>query len=317
MPARDETARPWIVAVGASAGGLEPLQRFFAGMSSPSHAAFVVIQHLAPDHRSMMAELLGRHAQLPVREALAGECLLADHIYLMPAGVLMTIEQEQLVFAPRPLQGVPLPIDRFFSSLATSGAERAIGVVLSGSGSDGAVGAAALRAAGGFVMAQSPETARFDSMPRSLIAATVVDAVLAPEGLASQVLALTQGRAGRLAAGELLSAASVKPALQRLFDALLDLAGLDFGQYKLPTVMRRIERRMRRAGLRLAERLRRPRGRLPGRVRGPAPRAADPGDWLLPRPRGLRRLVPGASRPDPQPAAGSASAAVERRLCHG
>jgi two-component system CheB/CheR fusion protein len=145
------TEQPWLVAVGASAGGLEALQRFFSALAPPTQAAFVVIQHLSPDHRSMMSELLARHTSLPVREAVAGESLEVDHIYLMPAGVLMTIEQEHLVFTPRPLLGVSLPIDLFFRSLAGAGAgaERCIGLVLSGSGSDGASGAAALRAAGG------------------------------------------------------------------------------------------------------------------------------------------------------------------------
>ncbi|MFY7942428.1 MAG: CheR family methyltransferase, partial [Burkholderiaceae bacterium] len=181
---------------------------------------------------------------MPVHEAVAGERLLADHIYLMPPGVLMTIVQEQLVFEPRPQHGVSLPIDQFLRSLGAGLAEHSIGVVLSGSGSDGSAGAAALRAAGGYVMAQAPETAKFDSMPRSVIASTLVDAVLPPEGLASRVLALTQGRADRLASGEILDMPEVKPALQRLFENLIKTTGIDFSDYKLPTMMRRIERRM-------------------------------------------------------------------------
>lgn len=242
------TEQPWLVALGASAGGLEALQRFFGALAPPTQAAFVVIQHLSPDHRSMMSELLARHTALPVREAVAGETLEVDHIYLMPAAVLMTIEQEHLVFTPRPLRGVSLPIDLFFRSLAGAGAERCIGLVLSGSGSDGAAGAAALRAAGGYVMAQAPESARFDSMPRSAASATTLDAVLPPEALAAQVLALTQGRVGRLAGGALLASPQVKPALQRLFDGLMQQAGIDFSHYKLPTMMRRIERRMAALG---------------------------------------------------------------------
>lgn len=236
--------RPWLVALGASAGGLEALQRFFGALTPPTHAAFVVIQHLSPDHRSMMSELLARHTPLPVREAVAGESLALDHIYLMPAGVLMTIAHERLVFTPRPLRGVSLPIDLFLRSLAGANAEHCIGVVLSGSGSDGASGAAALRAAGGYVMAQSPETARFDSMPRSVLSATAVDAVLSPEDLAVRVLELTQGRSGRLASGEQVASPQIRPALQRLFDCLMQQAGVDFSHYKLPTMMRRIERRM-------------------------------------------------------------------------
>jgi two-component system CheB/CheR fusion protein len=239
--------RVWVVAVGASAGGLESLERFFSAVQGRTHAAFVVIQHLAPDHRSMMPELLARHAHLPVREAVAGDVLEADHIYLMPPGIVMTLEHERLVFAPRPLHGIALPIDAFFRSLAGEGAARSIGIVLSGSGSDGAAGAAALRAAGGYAMAQAPDTARFDSMPRSLMAATSVDAVMPPEGLAAQVLALTQGRAGRLGDGALIQDTHARTALQRLFDALMQHAGIDFSSYKLPTLMRRIERRMNAA----------------------------------------------------------------------
>jgi two-component system, chemotaxis family, CheB/CheR fusion protein len=238
------TPLPWVVVVGASAGGLEALQRFFGSVQSPAPAAFVVIQHLAPDYRSMMSELLGRHSALPVHEATAGEVLLPEHIYLMPPGVLMTVEDEHLQFSPRPERGVSLPIDRFLQSLASTIPARSVAVVLSGSGSDGAVGCAALRAAGGYVMAQAPETASFDSMPRSVVAATAVDAVQPPELLARQVLALTRGEAGRLASGELLNGPAVKPALQLLFEALRQRSGVDFTQYKLPTMMRRIERRM-------------------------------------------------------------------------
>jgi two-component system, chemotaxis family, CheB/CheR fusion protein len=237
-------ARPWIVAVGASAGGLEALQRFFGAVRAPTQAVFVVIQHLAPDHRSMMPELLARHCALPVQEALAGVRLEPDRVYLMPPGVSMTIAQDVLVFEPRPQHGLSLPIDQFLRSLASTLAERSIGVVLSGSGSDGAAGAATLREAGGFVMAQKPESARFDSMPRSVVAATQVDAILEPQELAERVCALTSGRSVRLSSGELMGAPSAKPGLQRIFETLLAQSGVDFGQYKLPTVMRRIERRM-------------------------------------------------------------------------
>jgi two-component system, chemotaxis family, CheB/CheR fusion protein len=239
---------PWIVVVGASAGGLEALQRFFAAVKAPTQAAFVVIQHLAPDHRSLMGELLARHTEVPVREAVAGESLETDHIYLMPPGVLMTIVHEHLVFEPRPQHGVSLPIDQFLRSLGKGLAERSIGVVLSGSGSDGSSGAAALRAAGGYVMAQAPETAKFDSMPRSVIAATSVDAVLPPEGLAERVLALTRGHTDRLPSGALVDIPEASSAMQRLFRCLIKSARIDFSHYKLPTMMRRIERRMAMLG---------------------------------------------------------------------
>lgn len=191
-----------------------------------------------------MAELLTPHCELPVVEAIDGQTLEVDHVYLMPAGVLMTLTNDRLVFEPRPPRGLALPIDLFLRSMSQHQPERCIGIVLSGSGSDGSLGARLLREAGGYVMAQSPESALFDSMPRSVINATSVDSVLPPDGLATQALALTQGRAGRLHAVGLIAAPSAKSALQRLFASLLEHCGVDFGHYKLPTMMRRIERRM-------------------------------------------------------------------------
>ncbi|WP_158219792.1 CheR family methyltransferase [Ideonella sp. A 288] len=238
----------WVVAVGASAGGLEALQRFFADMTSPTNAAFVVLQHLSADHKSMMIELLGRHTSLPVRTAQADEPLLVDNIYLLPAGVMMRIESGRLAFAPKPPHGVSLPIDLFFHSLAEASGDHAIAVVLSGSGSDGAAGAPAVRAAGGYVLVQSPESAKFDSMPRSAVAATQVDVVAAPEELAAKVLDLTHGRAARVGQGEMVDASAAKPALQVIYESLERNGGLDFSEYKLPTVMRRIERRMMLTG---------------------------------------------------------------------
>jgi two-component system CheB/CheR fusion protein len=245
LPAEGSTdQRPWVVAVGASAGGLEALQQFFADLPALSGAAFVVIQHLAPDHKSLMAELLTRHTALKVITAVEGMALEADVVCLMPPGVSMSMEGRTLHLAPRPSQGLALPIDQFFQSMATHLAERSIGVVLSGSGSDGSLGAAALRAAGGFVLVQSPETARFDSMPRSVLINTRADAVQPPGALAQTVLQIVHGSSDRLAGGELVASHQLRPALQRLFDALFSHSGIDFNKYKLPTVMRRIERRM-------------------------------------------------------------------------
>jgi len=239
---------PWVVAVGASAGGLEPLQAFFGALKAPTGAAFVVLQHLSPDHRSLMPDLLAPHCALPVVEAVDGQALEADRVYMMPPGVWMTLAEQRLVFEARPARGLSLPIDRFFTSLSQVCPQVSVGVVLSGSGADGALGGQALQRAGGFVMAQQPDTAQFDSMPRALMEGVRVDACAPPADLAARVLALTQGRAGRVAREGLVEAPSARTALQRIFAALLEHCGLDFGQYKLPTVMRRIERRMQELG---------------------------------------------------------------------
>lgn len=243
--APDAAVLPWLVVVGASAGGLEALQAFFGALDAPTNACYVVIQHLAPDHRSLMSELLARHTTLAVQEAEAGQVLLPDHVYLMPSSVVMSLDGDRLAFAPRPHGGVSLPIDHFLLSAAQRAGERGtVAVVLSGSGSDGSAGVSALRKAGGYVLAQSPESAKFDSMPRSVMAATQVDAVLPPAELAARVQAITGGDAARVPGGEWVSRDSLKPALQRLFALLLEQSGIDFSLYKLPTMMRRIERRM-------------------------------------------------------------------------
>ncbi|TDM09437.1 MAG: chemotaxis protein CheR [Ideonella sp. MAG2] len=234
----------WVVAVGASAGGLEALQRFFSSLTLPTQAAFVVLQHLAADHRSMMPELLGRHTALAVTTAEEGMALQTDMVYLLPPGVMMTLVQGCIHFEPKPSHGVTLPIDHFFVSLAEAVGEHAVGVVLSGSGSDGALGASALRAQGGYVLVQAPDSAKFDSMPRSALAATQADAVGTPEELAVRALEIVRGGVGRFGQSPLLPTQSMRPALQRVFECLFAQSGIDFNQYKLPTVLRRIERRL-------------------------------------------------------------------------
>lgn len=242
------SAHLWVVVVGASAGGLDALQRFFSKLRKPSNAAFVVVQHLAPDHRSLMADLLGPHCALDVKEGVDGQLLLPDQVYLMPSGVMLSIDDGHLRFEPRPFKGLSLPINRVLESLAAHNAGQTVAVVLSGSGSDGSAGASELRRRGGFVLVQDPASAQFDSMPRSVIQSTQVDACQPPEGLAETVLAITQGRADRLAEEGLVHAPSARSALHRVFTAMLDRHGIDFSQYKLPTIMRRIERRMQAGG---------------------------------------------------------------------
>ncbi|MBN8487381.1 MAG: PAS domain-containing protein [Burkholderiales bacterium] len=235
---------PWVVAIGASAGGLEALQQFFAALRHPTGAAFVVIQHLAPDHKSLMAELLARHTPLPVCTAQEGMALQADQVYLMPPGVSMSLAKDTLHFEPRPSQGLALPIDHFLLSLTQHAPEHVVAVVLSGSGSDGSVGADALRRAGGYVLVQSPDSAKFDSMPRSVMASTAVDASLPPAGLAELAQEIVRGESARVGQGEVLGSRQLRPALQRIFDAVREHSRIDFSVYKLPTVMRRLERRL-------------------------------------------------------------------------
>jgi two-component system, chemotaxis family, CheB/CheR fusion protein len=232
-----------VIGIGASAGGLDALDRLFSSLAPDTGAAYVVIQHLSPDHKSMMDNLLARHTAMPVRVAEHEMPLAADAVYLIPPGKTMRVAGDLLLLAPKPEHGLSLPIDIFFHSLAEQCGERAIAVVLSGTGSDGSRGLTAVNAAGGFVFVQEPQTAKFDGMPRSAIATGQVDVVAPAEDLALRLM--THLRAPRLLAGG--PGARMSPAtlpLDGILERLLVSSGIDFREYKPTTVLRRIERRM-------------------------------------------------------------------------
>jgi two-component system CheB/CheR fusion protein len=183
-----DAVRPYVVAIGASAGGLDALERFFDELDAESGAVFVVIQHLSPDHKSMMDNLLARHTSMPVVVAENGMEMESNHVYLIPPGKNMTVAGNQLRLVPKSPHGLSLPIDLFFTSVANEFGNRCVGAILSGTGSDGTRGSVAINDAGGFLLAQDPESAKFDGMPRSVIATGLVDEVLAPELLASRIV---------------------------------------------------------------------------------------------------------------------------------
>ena len=178
-----------VVAIGASAGGLEALKRFFSAMPAQSGLGFVVIPHLDPTHVSHLPELLRRHTPMPVEQAHDGALVEAEHVHIIPPNALLTIEGGVLhlgAAVARP--GIPRPIDGFLRSLAEYQQERAICIILSGTGSDGTLGLKAIKAEGGLVMVQSPDTAEHDGMPRSAIATGLVDYVLPVEQMPAALL---------------------------------------------------------------------------------------------------------------------------------
>ncbi len=241
--------RPPIVAIGASAGGLDALERMFDGLSCESGATYVVIQHLSPDHKSMMATLLARHTRMPVVMVEQDMAIQPDHVYLIPPGSIMHMGPGQLQLTPKSPGTLSLPIDVFFQSLAAQDGARAIAVVLSGTGSDGTRGAVAINAAGGLLIAQEPQSAKFDGMPRSVIATGLVDAILPVEQIGSRILAHLQHRPEPcVAPGEPEPERPVAPSAESALDGIMHLllltGGIDFQEYKPGTVMRRIERRM-------------------------------------------------------------------------
>jgi two-component system CheB/CheR fusion protein len=239
-----------VVAIGASAGGLDALERLFHALPADSGAAFVVVQHLSPDHKSMMDNLLSRYTPMPVRVAAEGMALRADAVFLIPPGKEMRLEAGCLHLSPKPEHGLSLPIDIFFHSLAEQCADRALAVVLSGTGSDGSRGVVAVNAAGGFVFVQEPGSARFDGMPRAAMATGLADVVAPAEALAERIAGHLQsplklaavGPAGLRNAGA--RDAEAMPPLEGILEVLHGASGIDFREYKPNTVLRRIERRM-------------------------------------------------------------------------
>jgi len=241
-PAPDRPA--YYVGIGASAGGLEALESFFKAMPGDSGMAFIVIQHLSPDYKSLMVELLSKRTAMAVHRAENGLVVARDAIYLIPPKKNLTIFHGSLVLSdPDHSRGINLPIDVFLRSLAEDQGDKAVAIILSGTGSDGMRGVRAVKEAGGFVMVQHQDSAKFDGMPRSAISTGLADFVLAPDQMPAQLLSFT--RHPYVCRPRPDPQAEAEPdGLTRIFASLRQRAGIDFTYYKPSTVMRRIERRM-------------------------------------------------------------------------
>jgi len=245
-----------VVGIGASAGGLEALEQFFSHVPKGSGLAYVVVQHLAPQHASMLPAILGRRTEMPVVQATDGVSAEADHVYVIAPGTTLGISggSFQVASAEAERHG---QIDAFLRTLAEDQGERAVGVLLSGSGADGTIGLRAIRNHGGLTVAQSPETAEYDNMPRSAIDAGLADYVLPPEEIPAKLLDHAQGVAeGRVRAvapsaaappaggSEAPSDEQLAAALDRISETLQRSTGHDFSHYKRGTVLRRLRRRL-------------------------------------------------------------------------
>lgn len=229
---------PFVACIGASAGGLESLERFFRAMAPRTGIAFVIVQHLSPDHKSLMEELFTRFTPIPVREARHGEHVEPDHIYLLPPGKQIEIAGGCLQVTDRPTErSLSFPIDKFLTSLATECGPRAIATILSGSGSDGSRGIRRVQAGGGLVLVEDPESAAFDGMPRAAIDAGVADAVMSPEGLARAL-------AEHVTTGE-LPQGEASQVVEQVISLMRQKQRVDFEEYKRSTVFRRLQRRAR------------------------------------------------------------------------
>ncbi len=236
-----------VVGIGASAGGLEAFTLFLRNLSADTGMAFILVQHLDPTHASLLTEILTRVTELPVNEVKTSLAVEPNHVYIIPPNASLVIVHGVLRLLPRENQSrLNMPIDYFLNSLAADLGNRAIGVILSGTASDGTSGLMAIKAAGGITFAQSPETAKYDGMPSHAIAAGDVDFVLPPQEIAKELTLI--GRHPYLLtvnnqkADDLLINDSDN--LNRIFSLLRTITGADFSHYKPTTLKRRILRRM-------------------------------------------------------------------------
>ena len=227
-----------VVGVGASAGGLEAFTELLSHLPDDTGMAFVLIQHLDPKHESHLTELLAKASKMPVAEVKGETRAQANRVYVIPPGCNLDISDGVLHTPPRPDSGRNLPIDSFLRALAADRGTKAIGVILSGTASDGTLGLQAIKAAGGITFAQEMRTAKFDGMPGSAIAAGVADFILPPAGIARQLVAIARD----------FQVAIDEPPADRELAKILRLVGsatgVDFTHYKHNTLTRRITRRM-------------------------------------------------------------------------
>ncbi|HSD27394.1 MAG TPA: CheR family methyltransferase, partial [Vicinamibacteria bacterium] len=235
-----------VVGVGMSAGGLEACSQLLEALPSSPGFALVLVQHLAPHHPSALPVLLGARTSLVVTEAQEGSAVEADRVYVIPPDVSIELTGGRLRLSPRSEEpGHLLPVDFFLKSLAATQGDRAIGVILSGTGSDGVIGGRAIRAQGGTMVVQEPSTAKYDGMPRAAITAGLADVIAPPAEIAEKLVDLA-GHPFAEGVGDALDQLSfTEQQFEEIFAVLRSASGgVDFSHYKQPTIKRRILRRM-------------------------------------------------------------------------
>ena len=234
----------YVVGIGTSAGGLKALQSFFKNCPDNSGMAFVVVQHLSPDYKSLMPELLAKHTNMPVAEAEDQIKVVPNNVYLIPGKKNITIEGGRLILENRPpTKQLNFSIDIFLESLALEMGHLAIGVILSGSGSDGTKGAKAIKEAGGAVFTQTPESSGFDGMPRSVISHNLADYILHAQDIIGEIIQYVKNpQFNYLISGTDLS--HKMESINRIIKVVKDNTDIDFMGYKMPTILRRTAKRI-------------------------------------------------------------------------
>lgn len=237
----------YVVGIGASAGGLEAINELFDNIPENTNFAYIIIQHLSPDYKSLMGELLSKHTSMTVAEAENNALVSPNCVYLLPSKKTMTIQHGRIKLEEKIKANIPNnAIDIFFESLAKDKAEKAIGVILSGTGTDGTKGIAHIKDHGGTVVVQDPLTAEFDGMPNSAIATGHADLILPPEIIADELIDFL--KESPLAKTFNTLNRQEEAILADIMDLIYDVTSHDFSHYKRPTINRRLTKRMAERG---------------------------------------------------------------------
>lgn len=238
-----EYGKDFIVGIGASAGGLEALQKLLASLPADTGFPYIIVQHLSPDYKSLLSEILGKYTEMPVMQVEDGIEIKPNCVYVIQPGKNMRLSHGKLILSSQKEHELNLPIDMFFRSLAEEAGARAIAIVLSGTGSDGSNGIKTIKENDGLILVQTPESSKFDGMPRSAIRTGIVDAQLDPEKIAMELVHIST------------SASKVIPVIRterqvdeelmkKVYIILKKISNINFTHYKQTTILRRIERRM-------------------------------------------------------------------------
>jgi PAS domain S-box-containing protein len=234
-----------IVGIGASAGGLDAFKNFLTAMPADSNLAFVLVQHLDPNHESLMVDLLARHTSMPVLQVEDQMKVQRNHVYMIPPNKSLTIK-DGILHLSKPVErrGMRMPIDYFFRSLAEDQQEKAICIIFSGTGTDGTLGLKAVKEYGGMAMVQEPNTAGYDGMPRSAIATDMVDFILPVEQMPEDLIRYVSHSYLNESGKEEPKVATEPDQLNHILAVLRTRGNYDFRAYKKNTLIRRIKRRM-------------------------------------------------------------------------
>ncbi|MDO5572513.1 MAG: chemotaxis protein CheB [bacterium] len=238
-----DNKEPYIVGIGASAGGLEALQKLLTALPANTGFPYIVIQHLSPDYKSLMGEILSKYTEMPVLQVEDGMEIKPDYVYVIQPGKNMRVSNGKLMLSSQKEKELNLPIDMFFRSLAEEAGAHAIAIVLSGTGSDGTNGIKTIKENDGMIIVQEPDNAKFDGMPRSALRTGLVDAQLTPEEIALELQHISNTT--HSGTQPLKTERQIDEELmKRIYAILKKISNVNFTHYKQNTILRRIERRM-------------------------------------------------------------------------